>query len=279
VPGQQRARRDQAMAPQPGGQQPGQRGQDRPVGPVQPRPGDLTAQNRDLVAEDQDLGVLRRPASAQQEQPAKYPDDGEVQESDRPRPRSCLITISGPNRRSRPTSSSGAVQALFWYGFALPNPAPARAGPRRAGDRRVAAVAPLNHPGELGGLGDLAFLPPVADAAAGEQRSSSARTTSGLRLRGAAGRQSASSRPRIAAARRCGGCWQRQRQHRTPRSARPGEQYRKGIRAEGTSASSFRILWQPIVPPSHPGRNNFSTSQALPSMHRRSAAGQPPAAA
>ena len=114
------------------------------------------------------------------------------------------------------------------------HPAPARAGPRRATDRRVAAVAPLNHPGELGGLGDLAFLPPVANAAAGKQRSSSAQTTCGLRLRRAAGRQSASSRPRIAAARRCGGCWQRQRQHRTPRSARPGKRYRKGTRPRRT---------------------------------------------
>lgn len=127
------------------------------------------------------------------------------------------------------------VEALFWYGFALPIPPTARAGPRRAGDRRVAAVAPLNHPGELGGLGDLAFLPPVADAAAGKQRSRSAQTTCGLRLRGAAGRQSASSRPRIAAARRCGGCWQRQRQHRIPRSARPGERYRKGTRPRRTA--------------------------------------------
>jgi hypothetical protein len=102
VPGEQRARRDQAMAAQPGGQQAGQRGQDRAVGPVEPGPGDLAAQDGDLVAEDQDLGVLRRLAAAEQLQPAKDPDDGEVQDSHRHRSRSCLIAVSGPNRTSRP---------------------------------------------------------------------------------------------------------------------------------------------------------------------------------
>src|ERR1022692_3706651 len=75
VPGEQRTWRDQAVAAQPGWQQPGQRSQDRPVGPVEPGPGDLAAQDRDLMAEDQDLGVLRRLTAAQQEQPAKDPDD------------------------------------------------------------------------------------------------------------------------------------------------------------------------------------------------------------
>ena len=102
VPGQQRTRRDQAMAAQPGGQQPGQCGQDRPVGPVEPRPGDLAAQDGEFMAEDQDLGILRRLAAAEQLQPAKDLGDGEVQESDRHRPRSCPIRVSGPNRRSRP---------------------------------------------------------------------------------------------------------------------------------------------------------------------------------
>jgi hypothetical protein len=59
------------MAVQPGWQQPSQRGQNCAVGPVQPRPGDLAAQDRDLMAEDQDLGVLGRLAAAQQVQPAK----------------------------------------------------------------------------------------------------------------------------------------------------------------------------------------------------------------
>ena len=90
------------MAPQPGGQQPGQCGQDRPAGPVEPGPGDLTAQDGEFTAEDQDLGVLRRLAAAEQLQPAKDPDDGEVQEPDRRSPRSCFIAVSRPNCRSQP---------------------------------------------------------------------------------------------------------------------------------------------------------------------------------
>jgi hypothetical protein len=54
------------------------------------------------MAQHHDLGVLRRLPAAQQEQPTKDPDDGEVQKSDRHSPRSCLITVSRPNRRSQP---------------------------------------------------------------------------------------------------------------------------------------------------------------------------------
>jgi hypothetical protein len=45
------------MVTQRAGQQPGQRGQDRSVWPRQPRLGHLTAQDRDLVAQDKDLDV------------------------------------------------------------------------------------------------------------------------------------------------------------------------------------------------------------------------------
>jgi hypothetical protein len=86
VPGQQRSWRDQAMAAQPGGQQ----------------PGDLAAQDSDFMAEHHDLGVLGRLAAAQHEQPAKDAGYDEIQESDQHSPRSCLIAVSGPNRRSRP---------------------------------------------------------------------------------------------------------------------------------------------------------------------------------
>jgi hypothetical protein len=102
VPGQQRSWRDQAVAAQPGWQQPGQRGQEGPVGPVRPGPGYLAAQAGHFVAEGQDLGVLSRLPAAQQVQPAKDPDDGEIQKSDRHTPRSCRIAVSAPNRRSRP---------------------------------------------------------------------------------------------------------------------------------------------------------------------------------
>jgi hypothetical protein len=60
----------------------GQRGQDGPVGPVEPGTGDLAAQDRDLMAQHHDLGILRRLPAAEQLQPAESPDDGEVQKSD-----------------------------------------------------------------------------------------------------------------------------------------------------------------------------------------------------
>ncbi|MGO8886013.1 MAG: hypothetical protein ACLQI7_20435 [Streptosporangiaceae bacterium] len=45
MPGQQGARCDEPVTAEYGGKEPGQCGQDRPVGPVQPGPGDLTAQD------------------------------------------------------------------------------------------------------------------------------------------------------------------------------------------------------------------------------------------
>ncbi len=47
------------------------------------------------MTQHHDLGVLRRLAAAQYVQPAKGPDDDEVQKSDRHSPRSCLATIRG----------------------------------------------------------------------------------------------------------------------------------------------------------------------------------------
>ncbi len=63
VPGQQRARRDKPMSAQIGWQQPGERGQDRPVGPVRLRPGDMTSE---IMAEHHDLCILGCLAAAQQ---------------------------------------------------------------------------------------------------------------------------------------------------------------------------------------------------------------------
>jgi hypothetical protein len=63
-------------------EQPGQRGQHRPVGPVRLRPADLTPEHGDLMAEYHDFRVLGRLAAAQQEQPAKDPDHDQVQQTD-----------------------------------------------------------------------------------------------------------------------------------------------------------------------------------------------------
>jgi hypothetical protein len=60
VPAQQGPRGDDQpqLAQATLGQQPGQGGQDRPVGPRQPRRLHLALQHGDLVAQDEDLGVL-----------------------------------------------------------------------------------------------------------------------------------------------------------------------------------------------------------------------------
>ena len=58
VPGQQRAGCHDPVQPQVPGQQPRQRGDHRAVSPVRLRAGDLAAQDRDLVPQDQDLNLL-----------------------------------------------------------------------------------------------------------------------------------------------------------------------------------------------------------------------------
>ncbi len=59
MPAQQGPRGDEQLqlAETAAGQQPGQRGQDRPVSPGQPRCLDLALEHRDLVAQDEDLRV------------------------------------------------------------------------------------------------------------------------------------------------------------------------------------------------------------------------------
>jgi hypothetical protein len=68
------------MAELPGGQQPGQRGQDRPAGPPQPRSPGLPRKHANPLAQDQDLRVLGAPGPGQQREPAKYPEHCEAGE-------------------------------------------------------------------------------------------------------------------------------------------------------------------------------------------------------
>jgi hypothetical protein len=65
----------------PAGQQSGQRGQDRPVSPRQFRCLDLALENGDLVAQDEDLGVLGAVGAGEQGDPAEYPEHRKVGES------------------------------------------------------------------------------------------------------------------------------------------------------------------------------------------------------
>jgi hypothetical protein len=63
------------------GQQPGQRGQDRPVSPGQPRGLDLALEHRDLMAQDQDLGVLGAVGPGEQGEPSENPKPRELRDS------------------------------------------------------------------------------------------------------------------------------------------------------------------------------------------------------
>jgi hypothetical protein len=65
MPGQHDAWRDEPMGAQYRRHPLGQRRQDRPVGPVQLRPRDLTPQHRDFVSERHDLCILGTLAAAQ----------------------------------------------------------------------------------------------------------------------------------------------------------------------------------------------------------------------
>ena len=83
MPAQQGPRGDDQaqLAELAAGQQPGQRGQDRPVGPRQPRSPGLALEHGDLVAQDQDLGVLGPVGAGEQGEPAEHAEHRQVGES------------------------------------------------------------------------------------------------------------------------------------------------------------------------------------------------------
>jgi hypothetical protein len=78
VPGEQGARRHDPVQPKVPGQQPRQRGDHRAVSPVWLRPGDLAAQDSDLVPQYQDLHVFGGIAAGEQSQPAEQPDHEQI---------------------------------------------------------------------------------------------------------------------------------------------------------------------------------------------------------
>lgn len=83
MPAQQRLRRHESMAPALRGQQPGQRREHGAVRPAGAGPGDLSAQDRDLVSQNEDLGVLGRLLAGQQREPADELAEDEVEQSER----------------------------------------------------------------------------------------------------------------------------------------------------------------------------------------------------
>ena len=83
MPAQQGPRGDDQaqLAEMTGRQQPGQRGQDRPVGPAEPRGLDLPLEHSDLMPQDQDLRVLDAVRAGDQGKPAEHAQGSEVGES------------------------------------------------------------------------------------------------------------------------------------------------------------------------------------------------------
>jgi hypothetical protein len=124
MPTQQRARRDQPGRPLRPGQQPGQGGEYHPVDPVQLRPGMLLPQDRDLLTQHQQLGVLRRRRARQQHQPASQADEHQVEHPNRHKP-AMLRAVWPTPRENWQVSRLCAVlepyrpRAGFWHAQGL----------------------------------------------------------------------------------------------------------------------------------------------------------------
>jgi hypothetical protein len=97
------------MVPQRSRERPDQRGQHRPVGPVQPRARVPTSQHHDLMAQHEQLGVLRRARAGQQHQPADDPSKDPVQQPQRHEPR------SSPASHRSPINAGHKPQPEFWH--------------------------------------------------------------------------------------------------------------------------------------------------------------------
>jgi len=82
VPGEQGGGCNDSVQPQVPGQQPRERGDHGPVSPVRFRAGDLTAQDRDLMPQYQDLHVLRGVAAGEQRHPAEQLGHRQVEEAE-----------------------------------------------------------------------------------------------------------------------------------------------------------------------------------------------------
>jgi hypothetical protein len=83
VPAQQGSRRDDQvqLAELAAGQEPGQRGQDCPIGPGQPWGSDLALEHGDLMAQDEELCVLGTVGPGEQGEPAEHAQHSQVRES------------------------------------------------------------------------------------------------------------------------------------------------------------------------------------------------------
>jgi hypothetical protein len=97
---QQGTRGDQPMSSRHRRQVADQRRQERPIGPVRLRPGNLALQYGHLMPEHHDLDVLACLSTPRQHEPAKHPNQGQIQQTNRHKPRSCPTAFGGHTRRS-----------------------------------------------------------------------------------------------------------------------------------------------------------------------------------
>ena len=83
MPAQDRVRRDQAMAAQPSGQAPNERGEHGPVRPLQAGSGVGAAEHGDLVSQHEQFDVLGGGRAAQQHDQSEHVLEDQVQEPQR----------------------------------------------------------------------------------------------------------------------------------------------------------------------------------------------------
>jgi hypothetical protein len=83
MPTHDRSRGDETVPLQRPGQEPDQRGQHRPVGPVQPRRGVLPAKDRVLVTKNQDLYIFGCTGTREESKPAGNAAEHEVDQTQR----------------------------------------------------------------------------------------------------------------------------------------------------------------------------------------------------
>jgi hypothetical protein len=81
MPPQDGSGRDQLVRPQGSGQVPDQRGKDSTIGPVHAGPRLRPPQHRDLMAQDEQLGVLGCWGSAKKDEPCGDPGKDQVQQA------------------------------------------------------------------------------------------------------------------------------------------------------------------------------------------------------
>ena len=116
MPAQQRIRRHERAPPQRPGEQPDQGGEHSAIRPVQLRPGVLPPQHRHLLAQHQQLGVLRHRRACQQRHPASQADKDQVDHPYRHEP--AIMPAARPSPQANPQVNH------LWPRFGTPHARP-----------------------------------------------------------------------------------------------------------------------------------------------------------